>query len=149
MKEIQLSQGKVALVDDEDYEWLSQWKWSASRYEHIFYAQHRSKGLMHRLITGAKKNEFVDHINRDGLDNRRQNIRICTLAENNRNRINKQPSKSGYRGVKQRGHRYEASIKFNNKAIYLGAFKNPEDAAKAYDEAAIFYHGKFAILNYP
>lgn len=154
MKEIVLSQGKVALVDDEDYEILNQWKWCAIKSRETFYACRTAyrdgkwiPERMHRVILGAQKGEIVDHRDHNGLNNQRSNIRLCTHGQNQMNR--RPTSASGYKGVyKERGVRYRASIDFNNKRLMLGIFATPEEAARARDEASKKYHGEFAKLNF-
>lgn len=157
MKEIKLTQGQVALVDDEDYEYLNQWKWCANRSIGGYYAvrtdkqkadQKRETICMHRLILNAPKGLQVDHINHNTLDNTKQNLRICT---NSQNQMNRSPcGKSKYLGVTYYRNNtcLRASIKANNKSIHLGYFKTEEEAAHAYDEAAKKYFGEFANLNF-
>ena len=106
---------------------------------------------MHRLIIGAKDGEVVDHRNRNGLDNRKQNLRICTHAENTRN---SRPhfSSSNYKGVhknNRRGKDWTSSIRFNGKLYHLGYFDREVDAARAYDAKAKQYFKTFAYLNFP
>jgi hypothetical protein len=155
MKEIKLSQGKVALVDDGDFEWLNQWRWAAHKNGYVFYVVRvvytpTPKTIqIHRLITNAPKGMVVDHINGDGLDNRRENLRLCTVAENNKNRRRNSNNTSGYKGVRRDTYKYKAAIKSENKLIHLGMFSSPEDAARAYDKAAKEIFGKFAKLNFP
>jgi hypothetical protein len=152
MKEIILSQGKVALVDDEDYEYLNQWKWCAVKSRYTFYA---SRGIMrdgkwtsermHRVILNPRERELIDHRDHDGLNNQKSNLRICT---NGQNQMNKRPaSATGYKGVYKDFGKYKASIEFNNKRLLLGVYRTPEEAALAYNEAAKKYHGEYANLN--
>lgn len=155
-KEIQLTKDKVALVDDEDYEFLCQWKWRASYEDGRFYAvrmegfPHRILVRMHRQIMNAPENVEVDHIDTNGLNNTRDNLRLCTRGENACNRNMQKNNKSGYKGVfkVQKTGKYRASIRYNRKTIYLGTFPNPEQAAQAYDEAAKKYFGVFARPNF-
>lgn len=153
MKEIPLTQGLVAAVDDEDFPRLSDSKWHAARSSGrgIYAKTHLSRNkllYMHRVILCALPGEFVDHINHDTLDNRRSNLRLCTAAGSARNTIHKLGN-SGFRGVRAAGGRFRAVIRFNGDLIHLGLFGNPVDAAVARDAAARRLHGEFAILNFP
>lgn len=149
MRRIKLTQGKYTLVDDEDFEWLNQWKWY---YLSIGYAA-RGKGknfiYMHRLIINTPKNLYTDHINNDKLDNRRCNLRICTNSENQTNRGKYKRNKSGYKGVCwfKQTNKWQAQIRKNNKRFHLGYFQNKIDAAKAYNQKAIELHDNFVYLN--
>jgi len=152
-KSIPLSQGKFALVDDDMFDYLMQWKWS---YRHGY--AYRKKGMpsrdnihMHRVIMNTPDGMQTDHINGDGLDNRRANLRICTDVENKRNKGLISSNTSGYKGVSWNAPRkqYQAYIKVNNKVIFLGRYPEPESAGHAYDEAAKKYFGEFARLNFP
>ena len=155
MKEIKLTQDKIALVDDEDFEYLNQFKWYAGKSINTFYACRRlgkTEIRMHREImkTQLENNigKLIDHKDGNGLNNQKNNLRTCTISENNKNRhtIN---NSSGYLGVSlsKRRKKWLAQIKNNKKVIYLGYFKDKKDAAKAYNEAAIKYHGEFASPN--
>ncbi len=156
LREIPLSQGKVAIVDASDYADLSMHKWYFARGYAIRNGS-TSEGpnkrhwvRMHRVVVGAQDDEVVDHINGDKLDNRRVNLRRCSQAENARN-VKKRPSNtSGYKGVVFFNHkqRWRAVIRINDRAVCLGFFDNAEDAAKAYDVGAVLYHGAFANLNF-
>lgn len=151
MKTIKLTQGKETIVDDEDYEYLSQWKW----YYHNGYATrstNRINGIqttirLHKLLTSLK--EEVDHINGNRLDNRKDNLRICSRKENSRNQIKRNNTSSKYKGVSwnKRNQKWMSFITYNYKRIHLGYFYNEIDAAKAYNKAAIKYHKEFAKLN--
>ncbi len=149
VKEISLTQGQVALVDDEDYNYLNQWKWEArhSRSKSNYYAA-RKKYLgkingkyrfvtvrMHRLLMNAPKNKQVDHINHNTLDNRKCNLRIVSPRQNMQNREVK--SASRYPGVYwERSHnRWRARIVIDGKPKHLGYFKDECEAAKAYERA--------------
>ena len=159
MKEIQLTQGKVALVDDEDYEYLNQWKWYANEWKRgKLYAvrnvrknkQYIGYESMHRLLSSNKDKKLVtDHINGNTLDNRKSNLRICTISENTKNRQIQKNNKSGFKGVRynEKLNKYRAEIYSNRKYYNLGYYIDPKDAAIAYNAAAIKYHGKFANLN--
>lgn len=155
MKQIPLTQGMFALVDDEDFEWLNQWKWYAKKDSATYYAVRGSRNKtirMHRLILGlTDKNIFADHIDHNGLNNQRSNLRKATHTQNLRNK-QKTGKGSKYLGVCRINNKggsttYRAIISVNNTTIYLGAFRIEEDAARAYNEAAIKYSGEFANLN--
>lgn len=155
MKEIKLTQDKVALVDDEDYDYLMQWKWHILNQTHSSYAVRneiingkRQSIRMHRIIMNTPKGVEVDHVDRNGLNNQKSNLRNCTSTQNKCNSQYKLP-KSGFIGVHthKNGH-IMAYISVKNKQIHLGCFKTIELAAKARDEAAIKYRGEFANLNF-
>jgi len=157
--EIPLTQGKVALVDDEDAERvLAMRKWWAARRGKTYYAVARVAGshprrevLMHRFILGAPPGTEVDHCNGNGCDNRRDNIRVCSHGENQRNVGKWYIGGSRYLGVSwfRRTQKWRARICVNSKHITLGYFNDEVEAARAYDEAARKYHGEFATLNFP
>lgn len=105
------------------------------------------KRLLHRVIAGAKDGEFVDHINGNPLDNRRANLRVCTFEEGARNRRKKTTSPVPYKGIFPAGRRWQARIQHQGKQFHLGMFATAEDAARAYDKAAIELHGEFARPN--
>ncbi len=155
MKTIKLTQGKFALVDNEDFERVNQFKWyvgfMAKRYwcgmREIRINQKRMTLLMSRFIMDVSYSKiFVDHINHNTLDNRKCNLRICNSAENQRNRVISSNNKSGYKGVSwhKRDQIWQACIRMDKKSIHLGYHNDPELAHKAYCKAAIKYHGKFA-----
>jgi hypothetical protein len=156
-KEIQLTQGKVALVDDEDYEYLMQWKWFANKKGSTFYAVRslhsnnvRKTIFMHRLITNNINTKMqTDHLNGNGLDNRKINLRICTTSQNSMNRGLQINNTTGFKGVNydKFSNKFRAQIRVNNIYKNLGYYIDPKDAARAYNEAAIKYHGEFANLN--
>lgn len=159
MKTIPLTRGYIALVDDCDYDRLRQVKWHASVQRNNVYAYgytSRKSGerkclVMHRVIMGANHpSTQVDHVNHDGLDNRRVNLRLCLNCENVKNARTRKDSLSGLRGVKppfKSGWGWVARIRVNGNRLHLGTFASPAEAARAYDEAARKYHGEFANTN--
>jgi hypothetical protein len=152
VKEIVLSGGQVALVDDADFEWLNQWKWSLSGKGNGVRRGICENGvwtsrLMHREIVQAAPGEPVDHINGNRLDNQRSNLRRCTTTENNRNRRQRRDSTAPYKGVVRHGGRWWARINIDGQQKWIGSFRNPEDAARAYDDAARRLYGPFARPN--
>ncbi len=163
MSVIRLTQGQVALVDEEDYERLLSFKWYAwiNPPRSTFYAVrsiriHGKKSAqriyMHRVITDAQRGEIIDHINRNSLDNRRANLRRVSQHQSTLNRrLLMASNTSGFRGVtpRRRGRAWYAQITVNYRNIYLGTFDSPEEAAVAYDAAALKYYGpEFAQLNF-
>ena len=159
MKEIKLTQGKVALVDDEDFEYLSQWKWYASKDDHRFYARtsirvcetgRQATVRMHRHILSLNNSKFlVDHRDGNGLNNQKSNLRVATPSQNAANKSSIQNGYSKYLGISwhKKIKRWEARISKNNKSHYLGVFKTEIEAAIAYNNAATKLHGEFANLN--
>src|SRR5690606_36282447 len=151
MKEIPLTKGYVALVDDEDYEWLSQWKWTAlvtGKQVYGYRKSGRTNILIHRLITDAPRGSVVDHINRNTLDNQRENLRVVGRKENALNSSFKPNGTSSYRGVRFSKGAWQAEIMVNRKYIYLGRFRDEIDAARAYDKAAVEHFKGDARLNF-
>lgn len=149
MKLIPLTQGKFAIVDDEDFDLVNRFKW---HYTSLGYAIRNARVgdnypiYMHRLIIDAPSNRQVDHISTDKLDNRKKNLRLATVHQNRCNRGKTIKNTSGYKGVflDKRDSTWYSKIKTNGKQIYLGRFKCPEDAAASYAVAARSYHGEFA-----
>lgn len=156
--EIKLKNNHILLIDEEDWQKVNHLKWTAHKRPHdnCYYAltTDYSSGkpklqLIHRLIMNAPKNMTVDHINGNGLDNRRNNLRLATRKENARNQKLNKKSTTGFKGVSfhKRDKKYTAQIKLD-KLMHLGYFENPIEAAIAYDTAAKKYFGEFANLNF-
>lgn len=153
---IPLTQGQNAIVDAEDFDWLSRWNWCAQWEERTqsFYAVRGEKKngrnktfKMHRVILDCIPGELGDHENHDTLDNRRRNLRKCTYSQNAQN-SRRRFSSRGFRGVTPYKGRWLARICINRKSIIIGTFDTPKGAANAYDEAAKRLHGEFAMTNF-
>ena len=154
-KAIKLTQNKWAMVDREDYEEVNKHRWHISGGANTNYTAtriNRKKIRMHRLVMNPKKGECIDHVNGNGLDNRKENLRICSHMENNR-AIPKTKNKtsSKYKGVTadKRYGRWIVQITHNYKKITLGGFNTEEEAGRVYDKLALKHHGEFASLNFP
>lgn len=149
MKQIKLTQGQVALVDDADFERLKKYKWYAVKDGNTYYAKTCNNGKhikMHRFILNPLPKFECDHINHNGLDNRRCNLRICTTALNQANQRRRNIGSSKYRGVRRRGCKWVAAIGLER--THLGRFNTEIEAAKAYDIAAKKRYGCFAQSNF-
>jgi hypothetical protein len=155
MKEIPLNRGYKALIDDEDFPLISQYTWCVRthRDERTPYACTEAKGkyiLMHKLITGYS---MTDHKNNNGLDNRRENLRVGTTSTNKMNAPKQRGNyTSQYKGVSKRRTRkggWIAVIYLNRRQHYIGEFKTETEAAKAYDDEASRLFGEYAHLNFP
>ena len=155
MREIILTQGKVALVDDKDFEYLNQWKWYAAKSYRTYYAERKSSRSlgkrkqikMHRVIMNPPKGMETDHQDHNGLNCQRYNMRNCTHSQN---QMNQTPhGKSKYLGVSYKNNKsIRAVINVNKKHIHLGIFKTEIEAAIAYDKAAKMYFDEFANPNF-
>ena len=156
MRLIGLTRGQFAIVDDEDFDRVNEWKWQAmiGKWGHKYAQRKKWNGktydlfLMHQFVLGVRGIR-VDHISGDGLDNQKVNLRISTQAQNSRNRKVPITNTSGFKGVTLRKDTqvWRAYITFEGKRSYLGNFKNPKQAAAAYDVAALKLHGEFARTN--
>jgi hypothetical protein len=154
VRRIPLTRGKFALVDTADYYQLSQYNWTTQSSGNTFYACRKVAGKvikMHRFIMSAPADLVVDHIDHNGLNNCRSNLRLCTPAQNARNTFPNKGTSSRYKGVhKSKGaKKWCAAIKLNNKTDHLGTFENQIAAAMAYDEKAGEFFGEYAHLNFP
>lgn len=154
MKKIPLQNNKgFALVDNEDFEELSQYKWFL---KWSGYAVRRTFGrggkhvLMHRQILQAEKGTVIDHINRNKLDNRKTNIRFCTVAQNGWNRGCASHNTSGFKGVyrdaRRNQHQWFIKLVVNKQPLYLGSFNTPEEAYSVYKKKITEIHGDFAMI---
>lgn len=153
---IALTQGQNAIVDVADFEWLSQWSWFAcwDKKMQSFYATRKENGKslrMHRTLLKVRSGEEVDHWNHNTLDNRRSNLRRCSHTQNMRNKKHQTANPSGYKGVTwaEDRHHWRVRLMCDGKMIHLGRFHSKEEAARAYDKAAIVHFGEFAVLNFP
>ena len=156
--EIPLTKGKVALLDDADADLVSSYKWHALPGRSTWYAtttikvEGKYKGLyMHRLIMGQPLGLEVDHIDRDGLNNRRDNLRLATHMQNQVNCRVRVDNTSGYRGVhwSKRAKKWMAQTEHLGKSTHFGCFDNPIDAARAYDRGMRAIHGPHCHSNFP
>lgn len=156
MKEIFLTKGMIALIDDEDFKKTSQFTWRARKGRNTYYAtahigdwRDKKDIHLHNLIMNPPAGYIVDHRDLNGLNCQKSNMRICTKRQNSKNRSGW--GASNYLGVSQVKHktciRWEAKIYCNGKRIYLGSFKSEKGAALAYNKSAREIHGEFANLN--
>jgi hypothetical protein len=161
MKKIKLTLGKSALVDNEDFDYLNKSKWHASKIGNTFYAFRNHKVSMHRTILNDPIGMQIDHIDHNGLNNQKSNLRICTPSENACNKVGS--GKTKYKGVSKvsaiqkrilkKGDivfyknriAYKSFIKKDGKQTYLGTFKTPELARDAYELAALKLHGNYKL----
>lgn len=152
MKEIPLTQGKVALVDDEDYEELMKYKW---HYDHniytgmsyaVGYIGNNKKIRMHRFIMKSPDNTVCDHINRNTLDNRKENLRNVTISQNAMNRKATSRNKLGLKNIsfRKENSKFRVQIEMNGKIVFYNQYETLEEAIQARDEALKKYHGEFA-----
>jgi hypothetical protein len=156
MREILLTQGQVAYVDDEDYEGLSRWQWYAMETNGIWYAMRTEKLpvkrtiCMHTSVMKTPDGLEVDHEDGNGLNNQRYNLRVATHTQNLWNTGVRRSNTSGYKGVSWHQHtgKWRSEIRIGGgQRLYLGVFEDITDAARAYNEAALLHHGEFARLN--
>src|ERR1017187_10410349 len=154
--QIALPCGRFALIDEQDFEDLRQFKWfSDVRKGQTYVHRNAGKGRkdrrierLHRRIMQATKGQIVDHINGDGLDNRRCNLRLVTVSQNGHNTGPRVRNKSGYKGVSPyKGGKWQAHLKVGGKRLYLGVFTNVKEAARAYNKAVYEYVGEHGRLN--
>lgn len=167
MKIIQLTKSKSAMVDDDDFEWLSQWKWHAVEIKHrttpsTWYARRYQRRFpltrqviyMHRAIIiyhGCSSECDVDHKDTNGLNNQFVNLRSCSQSKNNGNRVKEGNCSSKYKGVSwcNTRNKWRSMLRINKKAFGAKRFDSEEDAARHYDSLARLHFGEFARLNFP
>lgn len=138
MKVVKISQNKQAIVDDEDFARVINWRWS---HHHTGYVVRGKPQIsLHRFIMGAKKGQYVDHVNGDRLDNRKENLRFCTRKQN-------QWNTRSYDGIHWRGDReaWIVRMRVDGRMKYIGYFKEKKDAEEARRQASLKYHGRFSI----
>lgn len=159
MSRIPLSRGLFAIVDKEDEGWLSQWKWSANARRggrgfnacrRVYKDGGQSLVYMHRVITECPDGLEVDHINGDPLDNRRENLRVCTHKTNTHGYL-PPVGRSRYRGVSwhKSWKRWIVRIVVGKERLPLGGFTSQEEAARAFDRAVIKHRDSLAFTNFP
>ena len=156
MKEIPLTQGKLAIVDDEDYVWLSQFNWHAVgnyavrrvRLNPPINGLRQGVQFMHRVIMEAPHGVLIDHRNRNPLDNRRCNLRFATVSQNLMNMRKADAKRSRYKGVAYGKEGWQSQIMKDGQSRWLGYFASEIEAARAYDAAARELFGEFAFLNF-
>lgn len=152
IRRIPLGHNRFAIVDVADFAEVNKHKWCASNKRGSIYAMRRNKEgrtvYMHREITQAPKGAVVDHIDHNTINNRRGNLRVCTLEQNYAN-MGPHGGSSGFVGVYPRGQGYEAGITWHGEHFYLGHYDNPVEAAQARDRKAYELHGPYAYLNFP
>jgi len=159
--EIALTQGQVALIDDDDFELVSRYKWCAAwdpstkSFRAITTIRKddgkRTALLMHRLIMNANKGEEVDHIHHFTLDNRKSELRLCTRSQNMQNTHKYANNRSGHKGVYwiNNCQKWRAQIRSNGQPIHLGIFTDINDAIAARAAATLLYHGEFGRISCP
>jgi len=152
MAEFCLPSGETVLIDEADLELATSYSWRARRGSRgmVYVVAGRDTNIvwLHRLIAGDRPFRFVDHANGNGLDNRRCNLRHATPQESVRNRRG-WSTRSPFKGVEHHRRKWRAGIRVNGNQIRLGSFVTPEEAARAYDRAAVEHFGAFARLNFP
>lgn len=155
MREVVLTGGHVTLISDEDCDLVTAFRWTPAPIPgqpHLYFRTTR-KGVppikLHRLIAGAIPGEEVDHANGNTLDNRRENLRICTRTQNRRNSRKSKRNTSGYKGVHwhKLTRKWRARVRIGARVWELGLYANKQDAAQAYWNAAYICHGEFACLQ--
>jgi hypothetical protein len=148
--EIKLNTGETLLIDDSEIERFHFFHFVRCGKNYVYAVFGKQQALVHRMIMGAKTNELIDHINGNGFDNRKENLRFCNRIQNGQNRgPNKKNKYSGFKGVTKnvKTGSWVAQIKIEYKNLYLGSFRSEIEAAMAYNDAAIRHYKEFAWLN--
>lgn len=152
-KLIPITQNKSTIVDDEDYVFLSQYKWRAIKSQNHYYVgksekrkrdKPRKLTLMHRLIMCSRDGEQVDHINGDSLDNQKHNLRLCTQGQNLFNKNKYKNNKTGFKGISVRGKKWRVQVQANKKQHIVGHFNTINEAIAAYNAVSKKIHGEFS-----
>lgn len=144
-KMIPLGHGQFAKVDSDMYDFLNQWNWRANAFGYAMRMIGRTAIWMHRVVLGCEPGSFTDHVNRDRLDNRRENLRRATPSQNGANKPKPKNCKwSQFKGVHKVKHRWHAR---GGNGQHIGAFGSEIEAARAYNQWAVKYYGEFAFLN--
>lgn len=149
---IPLTQGKIAIVDAADYEWLSQWNWYAQRSKRTFYAVRVEKQkpvFMQNELFSQYSLALADHKDGNGLNNRRENLRSANTKQNRWNSCATSRNLSGLKGVSPKGGRWQARINVDGRVRSLGCFDTAKQAAEVYDAEVLRLRGNFARLNFP
>ena len=150
---IPLTKGQFTRVDDQDYSYLYQWCWRLNSKGYAIRSETMNGKevvyCMHRIILGAGRGRYVDHIDNDRLNNVRSNLRLCTQSENQANRRLHKNSSSGYKGVTRHENYWNARIWVNGRCVHLGYHSDPHTASMIYDHAARRFYGVYAKLNHP
>jgi hypothetical protein len=159
-RRIKLTRGKYAMVDVEDFEWLNQYKWHCSHYDYAKRAVPNRSGkgrrqvsvYMHKLLCPVPEGKIADHVNRNSLDNRKENLRPATQKQNVWNRkFTRKGGKTRYNGIRwdKNKEKWQVRLTINGRRKSFGYYADEIEAAKAYDRAAKKYRGEFAVLNFP
>jgi hypothetical protein len=156
MRQLILNSGLIAQVDDEDFEKVNKFNWSARKDGNTFYATSggnykgvNTRKTLHRFILNPSSEQFIDHKDGDGLNCQKSNLRICTNQQNQFNQKKRKGTSSIYKGVRARKNckTYEVTIRENKEKKYIGSFKNEKEAALAYNKKALELFGEFARIN--
>lgn len=147
MKEIEIKGGSKVIIDEDFFGKATLDKWRISSWGYVVNGKGK---YLHRIVMEAKEGEQIDHINRNKLDNRKENLRVCSCSENQWNRDKTRSNSSGFKGVSfhKKANKWQVYIRIKNIPKYIGIFPDKVSAAKAYDNEAKKLYGKFAFLNF-